>query len=110
MDTIALPEAGLGERATLDLLAPMVLAGARRLSVGLEEVADGAVARRDDAVGPRFRALHVAPTVEVLGPPELKVAVRHPSVVGENNDVLLGQVYDLQVEIENVSSRPFLMR
>ena len=34
--------------------------------------------------------------------------MRHPSMLGDNNDVLLGQLYDLQVEIENVSNRPAL--
>ena len=49
----------------------------------------------------------VSTSVLVQGPPELKVVVRHPSNP-DGPDVTLNQIYDLIVEITNLSSRPAL--
>jgi PKD repeat protein len=46
-------------------------------------------------------------SVEVLGPPQLSVVVRHPSRV-DGPDVTLNEIYDLIVEITNESDRPAL--
>ena len=46
-------------------------------------------------------------SVEVLGPPQLGVVVRHPSDPN-GPDVALNQIYDLIVEITNQSDRPAL--
>jgi len=81
---------------------------------------------RGDSIGTRFIDVHfdgditggglptpipvsgVASTsVEVLGPPQLGVVVRHPSHVGAP-DVTENEIYDLIVEITNESDRPAL--
>lgn len=46
-------------------------------------------------------------SVQVFGPPELGVVVRHPSDVS-GPDVVLNQIYELIVEITNLSPRPAL--
>ena len=46
-------------------------------------------------------------SVEVLGPPELKVVVSHPSDA-TGPDVVEGEIYTLTVDITNVSDRPAL--
>ncbi|MHB8764512.1 MAG: Ig-like domain-containing protein [Deferrisomatales bacterium] len=48
-----------------------------------------------------------ATTVDVVGPPELGVVVRHPSNPA-GDDVVAGQIYDLLIDITNLSSRPAL--
>ncbi len=46
-------------------------------------------------------------TVQVFGPPELGVVVRHPSDVN-GHDVVFNQIYELVVDITNLSPRPAL--
>ncbi len=46
-------------------------------------------------------------SVEVYGPPELDVVVRHPSR-SDGPDVTVGEIYTLMVDITNRSSRPAL--
>ena len=101
-DSVALPTIGPGQNGVGQFIIRGDAIGSYNIDVDFAGLLTGGGIPEPLPVGGS-----AGTTVEVLGPPELGVVVRHPSdPLG--HDVTTGEIYPLIIEITNHSNRPAL--
>ncbi|MCP4769716.1 MAG: choice-of-anchor D domain-containing protein [Gammaproteobacteria bacterium] len=102
VDSVLIGDIGPGETGIAQFLIRGDGIGTHRINVDFDGVINGSSLPVDIPVSGSART-----TVEVLGPPELRVEVSFPSNPS-GPDISLGQVYTLTVDVTNESDRPAL--
>ena len=109
VETIAIDPIGPGETGTGQFVARGDTIGPKTVTVSFDGlIIGGGVLAETPPFDPiQFFSGQANTQLQVFGPPELGVVLAHPQQAG-SFDVSLGEIFDLIVEITNLSSRPAL--